>query len=107
MNARERAAFPEIEKVVIIEEKLCDNVISARVDLCFEIIHLSQSIWRGRMSLGKTSHSDPETTALRMDSAFIEAANKFHQLDRVLEPVARFIVRHSSRSIAAERENVS
>ena len=107
MNACERAAFPEIEKVAIIEKQLCDNVISAGIDLCFEMIHLNQSIWRGRMSLGKTSNSNPETTAVRMGTGFVEAANEFYQVDRVLERVARFIVSHSSRSIAAERENVS
>ena len=107
MNAREHAAFPEIEKVAIIEKQLCDNVISAGIHFGFEIIHLNQSIWRGGMSLGKTSNSNPETTAIRMGAGFVEAVNKFHQVDRVLERVERFMVSHSSRSIAAERENVS
>ena len=31
VNASERTAFAEIEKVVIIEKKLCDDVVSARV----------------------------------------------------------------------------
>jgi hypothetical protein len=107
VNARQRAAFPEIEKVAIIEKQLCDNVVSASVDFCFEIIHLNQSIWRGRMSLGKTGNSNSETTAVRVGTGFIEAANEFYQVDRVLERVARFIVSHSSWAIAAERENVS
>jgi hypothetical protein len=42
-----------------------------------------------------------------MGTGFVEAANEFYQVDRVLERVVRFIVSHSSRSIAAERENVS
>src|SRR5207244_186096 len=107
VNARERTAFPEIEKVVIIEKQLCDDVISASIHFCFEMIHLNQSIWGSGMSLGETSNSDPETAAVRMGAGFVEAANKFYQVDRVLERVARFIVTHFSRSIAAERENVS
>jgi len=32
---------------------------------------------------------------------------QIYQVDRVLERIARFIVSHSGRSIAAERENIS
>src|SRR5262249_29794696 len=107
VNACERAAFPEIEKVAIIKKELCDNVISASIHFGFEIIHLNQSIWGSGMSLGKTSNANPETATVRMGAGSVEPANKFYQVNRVLERVARFIVSHSSRSIAAERENVS
>jgi hypothetical protein len=59
------------------------------------------------MSLGKTSDSNPETAAVRMGTGFIEAANEFYQIDRVLKRVARFIPSHPSRWIARERQNVS
>jgi hypothetical protein len=59
------------------------------------------------MSLGKTSNSNTETTTVRVSAGFVEAANKIYQVNCVFERVARFIVGHSSRSIAAERENVS
>src|SRR3954447_2494180 len=85
VNARQCAAFPKIEKIAIIEKQLSDNVISAGVDFGFEIIHLSQSIWRSRVSFWKTSNSDPETTAVRICRRFIKTANKFYQIDRVLE----------------------
>ena len=83
VNTHERASFAEIEKVVIIEKQLCDNIISTGFDLCLEIIHLNQPIWRRRMSFGKTSNSNPETTAVRMSTGFIEAANEFYQVDRM------------------------
>jgi hypothetical protein len=59
------------------------------------------------MPFGETRNSNPETTAVRMSTGFVEPANKFYQIDRVLERVARFIVSRSSRSIAAKRQNVS
>jgi hypothetical protein len=37
------------------------------------------------MPLGKTSNSNPETTTVRMGTGFIEAANEFYQVDRVLK----------------------
>jgi len=59
------------------------------------------------MPLGKPSNSNTETPTVRMGAGLIEATNKVYQVDCVLELIARFIVSHSSRSIAAERENVS
>src|SRR5215471_866510 len=59
------------------------------------------------MSLGKPSHSNSETATIRMRRGFVEAANKFYQVDRVLEGIPRFVVSHSSRPVPAEGENVS
>src|SRR3982750_4132558 len=78
VNARQCAAFTKIEKIAVIEKQLSDNVISAGVDLRFEIIHFSQSIWHSRVSFGKPSNSDPETTAARMRTRFIKPTDKFY-----------------------------
>ena len=59
------------------------------------------------MPFGKAGHADPETAATRMRARFIESANKLHQIDRVLEGVARLVVGHSPRPVTPERENVS
>src|SRR5262249_28091214 len=85
VNARQCAPFSEIEKIPIVEEQLCDDVMSASIHLCLEMIHLNQSIWRRRMPLGKASNSNTETTTVRMRAGFVEAANKFYQIDCVLE----------------------
>src|ERR1051325_1005572 len=39
MNASQRAAFAEIEKIAIVEKKLRHHVIGPRVDLCLKIVH--------------------------------------------------------------------
>src|SRR5438046_9731733 len=59
------------------------------------------------MSLDKTGHADPETAAIRMRARFVESANELHQIDCVLEGIARLIVAASPRRIAPERKNIS
>src|SRR6266446_9576122 len=59
------------------------------------------------MSFGKTGYANPETAAIRMRARFVESANELHQIDRVLEGVARLIVAASPRRIAAECKNIS
>lgn len=59
------------------------------------------------MPFGETGHPDSETAALWMRSRFVESANEFDQIDRVLKRVARFIVSNPGRPVAAKRENVS
>src|SRR5260370_39553441 len=59
------------------------------------------------MSLGKTGHADPETAVIRMPARFVESANELHQIDRVLEGIARLIVAASPRRIAAKCKNIS
>src|ERR1700730_9154905 len=54
------------------------------------------------MSFRKAGHADPETAAIRMRARFVEPANELHQIDRVLEGIARLIVAASPRRIAAE-----
>src|SRR5213075_47824 len=76
MNACEPTALPEIKKVAIIKKELCDNVIVASIHLSFEMIHLNQPIRRGRMSFGKTSNANPETTAVTMDAGFVRLFNE-------------------------------
>src|SRR6266481_4522406 len=85
MNASERTALAEIEKVIVIEKKLCDDVVGARVHLRSKIIHLQQSVRRRRMSLGETSDANPETAAVRVRAGVIEATNEFDQIDCVAE----------------------
>jgi len=53
------------------------------------------------MSFGKTGDADSETAAIRMPAQFVESANELHQIDRVLEGIARLIVAASPRRIAA------
>src|ERR1700704_931373 len=59
------------------------------------------------MSFGKTRYTDPEAAAIRMHARFVESANELHQIDRVLEGIARLIVAASPRRIAAECKNIS
>src|SRR6266446_7465089 len=59
------------------------------------------------MPFGKTGHSDPETAAIRMPARFVESPNELHQIDRVLEGIARLIVAASPRRVAAEGKNIS
>src|SRR5262249_21040029 len=84
-----------------------DNVIGAGVHFRFEAIHLDQSIRRGRMSLGKASDSNPETTAIGMRAGLVEAADEFYQIDCVLKRGTRFVVSNSGRPVATEGKNVS
>src|SRR5438128_12458840 len=59
------------------------------------------------MPFGETGHPDSETAALWMRSGFVESANEFDQIDRVLIRLARFIVSNPGRPVAAKREHVS
>ena len=85
VNASERTAFAEIEKIVIIEEKLCDDVVGARAHLRFKLIHLHQSDRCRRMSFGETSDADPETAAVGMRAGIVKATNEFDQVNCVPE----------------------
>ena len=59
------------------------------------------------MSFRETGHPDAEAAAVSMCARLVESPNELDQIDRMLERVARFIISDSSRSIAAQRENVS
>src|SRR5262249_48936250 len=72
----------------------------------FEIIHFDQSIRRGGMPFGETGHPNSETRTVWMRSGFVESANEFDQIDRVLKRVPRFIVSNPGRPVAAKRKNV-
>src|SRR6266480_2601598 len=59
------------------------------------------------MPFGETGHPNSETATLWMRSGFVESANEFDQIDRVLKRVPRFIVSNPGRPVAAKRKNVS
>ena len=59
------------------------------------------------MPFGETGHPNSETAALWMRSGFVESANEFDQIDRVLKRLARFIVSNPGWPVAAKGENVS
>ena len=103
MDASQSATFSEIEKVAIIEEQLRHNVVRTGVYFRLEVVHLNQAIRRRRMTFGKTRHTDAETAAIRMRSRFIESSNEPNQINRMLERVARFVVRDVARPVAPER----
>src|SRR5436190_2457334 len=107
MNTGKRASFAKIEEVSIIKKKLCDHVVSARVHFRLEVVHFDQTIRGRRMAFGKTGDTNTEAAAIGMRSGIIESSNKPHQINRVLKRIARFIVEHVARPIAAQRKNVS
>ena len=59
------------------------------------------------MAFWKTGHADAEAAMIRMRPGFVESPNKFHQVARVLEGIAGFVVDASARRVASQRENVS
>ena len=59
------------------------------------------------MPFRKTRHANAEAARIRMCAGFIEPANKFHQINRMLKGILRFVVGTAARRIAAECENVS
>ena len=61
IDARQSAPFTKVVEVVIIKEKLSADVIRSCVYFRFEVVHLQQAIWRGRVAFWKTSHTDAET----------------------------------------------
>ena len=107
MNSSQFTTLSKIVEVAIVEKQLRDDVVRAGIDLRFQVIHFDQSIRRRRMAFRETGHADSKTARIRMRTGVIEPADELHQVDRVLERIARFIVGSSLRSIASERENVA
>src|ERR1043166_3680510 len=59
------------------------------------------------MTFRKTCHANSEAARIRMRAGFIEAANKFHQINRMLKGILRLVVSTTARRITTERENVT
>src|ERR1043166_4379023 len=59
------------------------------------------------MAFGKAGHADSETAWIWMGPGLIKSPDKPYQIDRVLECIARFVIRKIFRAIAAEGEDVS
>ena len=107
VDSSQFTTLAEIVEVAIVEKQLSNDVVRPGIDLRFQVIHFDQSIRRRRMAFRETGHADPETARIRMRTGVIESTNELHQIDRVLERIACFIVGSSLRSIASERENVA
>ena len=63
-NAGELAAFAEIVEVAVIEEKLRDDVVRARIDLRFEVLHFHESIRRRGMPFRESGHAYPKAARI-------------------------------------------
>lgn len=70
-----------IKKRVVVEEQLRADPIRAALDLGLQVIHLEKSIWRCRMTLGKTRNTDSKGVAM----AITEGANVRDQIRCVWE----------------------
>src|ERR1700682_6672673 len=58
------------------------------------------------MSFGKTGHAYPKAAAIRMRARFVESPNELHQIARVLERIAGFVIAASARRVATQRKNI-
>ena len=107
VNADKLTTITKIKEVAIIEEKLGDNVVSSRIYLLPQIIHLQQPIGSSWMSFRKSRDANSESTPVGMVSRFTELSNEFHQIDRVLEVIIRLSIRIAFWGIATERKNIA